>query len=67
MYDKIAQVGIMGMIALLVVGGVVFIAGYSVVTGIDNANTTSLIAVLATGAGGVLGAAGKFFGGSNGE
>lgn len=62
MFDKIAKVGVMGIIALLVVGAVVFLAGYSVVRGIDNANTTSLIAVLATGAGAVLAAAGKFFG-----
>lgn len=62
MIDKIARVGVMGAVALLVVGSIVFLAGYSVVTGIDNANTTSLVAVLATGAGAVLAAAGRFFG-----
>lgn len=62
MFDRIARIGVMGVIAIIVVGGVVFLAGYSVVTGIDNENTTSLIAVLATGAGGVLGAVGRFLG-----
>ncbi len=66
MIEKIGRIGTMGVIAILVVGGVVFLAGFSVVTGVDNANTTSLIAVLATGAGGVLGAAGRFFGGDEG-
>lgn len=67
MLEKIASLGVMGFIALAIVVTVCSLAAYSVVQGLDNQNTTALVTVLTTGAGGVLAAAGKFFGGSGGS
>lgn len=63
--DKIAQIGVMGFIAVAVVVTVCALAAFSVIRGIDNANTTALVTVVSTAAGAVLAAAGKFFGGDS--
>lgn len=63
--DGIARVGVMGIIAIAVVGAVVFLAGYSVVRGIENENTTTLVTVLVAGAGAVLTSVGRFFNGND--
>ena len=65
MVDKIARLGIMGFAAIIVVVTVCGLAAYSVISGIDTENTTALVTVLATSAGGVTAAAGKFFGGTD--
>lgn len=65
MIDKVARLGVMGFLAVAVVITVCGLAAYSVINGVEGDNTTALITVLATSAGGVTAAAGKFFGGTD--
>lgn len=62
MIEQITRVGVMGFLAVAVVVTVCALAAFSVVKGVEGENTTALITVLATAAGGVTAAAGKFFG-----
>lgn len=66
MFEQIAKLGVMGALAVLLVGTACFVVVYGVVEGIDSETTKMFSTALSGPAlGGVLVAVGRFFGGGD--